>query len=172
MLIMMNPKIKYNGIPATIPLTESSASLTATVSTIDTAGAYNKYTLITLKGSTTASLQTSFPITAAKTIFGVYPFLISDFSSIFADENNMDIMIATVDGIDGPLNRMKFNGYFLINSFTMMNTAEITTVNCGYVAYSHTTQMDGSQVPTMLRIRGTLPSITNFHTLNLYFDKL
>lgn len=79
-------------------------------------------------------------------------------------------MIATVDGIDGPLNKMKFNGYFLINSFTMMNTAQITTVNSGMVAYSYSNYIDGSQVPTMLRIKGTLPVISNFNTLNLYFD--
>jgi hypothetical protein len=31
----------------------------------------------------------------------------------------MDIMVATVDGIDGPMNKMKYNGFWLINSFTM-----------------------------------------------------
>lgn len=38
------------------------------------------------------------------------------------------------------------------------------------VAYSYSNYIDGSQVPTMLRIKGTLPAITNFNTLNLYFD--
>ncbi len=46
----------------------------------------------------------------------------------------MDIMIATVDGIDGPLNKMKFNGFFLINSFTMVNTL-INTINYGFMNY-------------------------------------
>ena len=91
-----------------------------------------------MKGSTTSSIQTSFPITPGKTAFGLYPFLISDFSSLYADDNNFDIMIATVDGIDGPLNRMKFNGYFLINGFTLVNSAAINTLNSGFVAYSHT----------------------------------
>jgi hypothetical protein len=140
--------------------------------TVDSATAYNKYTLITLKGSTTGSLQTSFKITAQKTVFSLFPFAISDFSSISADDNNFDIMIATVDGIDGPLNRMTFNGYFLINAFTLMSSSAINTINSGFVAYAHTLQLDGSKVPTMLRIKGTTPSITNFNTLCIFFDEL
>ncbi|TXH54949.1 MAG: hypothetical protein E6Q89_07300 [Bacteroidia bacterium] len=121
MLIMMNPKIKVNS--GTVTLTESSSSLTATAVTVDSPSAYNKYTLITLKGASPSTIQTSFPITPTKTSFGLFPFLINELSSIYADENVFDIMIATVDGIDGPLNRMKFNGYFLINGFTLMNSA-------------------------------------------------
>ena len=32
-------------------------------------------------------------------------------------------MIATTDGIDGPLNQITHNGFFLINAFTMINSA-------------------------------------------------
>lgn len=128
--------------------------------------------MITLKGSTTSSIQTSFPITPGKTAFGLYPFLISDFSSLYADDNNFDIMIATVDGIDGPLNRMKFNGYFLINGFTLVNSAAINTLNSGFVAYSHTSQLDGSQIPTLLRAKGTIAGATNFNRFCIFFDKL
>jgi|688.fasta_scaffold197013_2 hypothetical protein len=81
-------------------------------------------------------------------------------------------MIATVDGIDGPLNRMTFNGYFLYNGFTMMNSAVINTVNSGFVAYSHTSQLDGSTVPTMMRVKGTIASTTNFYALCIFFDQL
>ena len=80
-------------------------------------------------------------------------------------------MIATVDGIDGPLNRMTFNGYFLYNGFTMMNTAAITTINSGFVAYSHTSQLDGSTVPTMMRVKGNIASATNFYALCIFFDQ-
>lgn len=83
MLIMLNPKIKLNA--ASVTLTESSLSLTATAVTIDSNSSYNKYTLITLKGSTPSTLQTSFKTSAVKTVFSLFPFLISDFSSIFAD---------------------------------------------------------------------------------------
>lgn len=81
-------------------------------------------------------------------------------------------MIATVDGIDGPLNRMKFNGYFFINGFTLMNSAAISTINYGYVAYSHAAQLDGSHVPTLIRAKGTIPGATNFNSLCIFFDKL
>ena len=81
-------------------------------------------------------------------------------------------MIATIDGIDGPFNRITFNGYFLINAFTLMEDADINTISTGFVGYSHTSQMDGSQVPTMLRLKGTIAGTTNFHTLNIFFDEL
>ena len=47
------------------------------------------------------------------------------------------------------------------------------TINSGYVGYAHTTQMDGSKVPTMLRIKGnTAATVTNFYSLCLFFDIL
>lgn len=111
-------------------------------------------------------------MTATKTSFGLYPFLIEEFSSIHADENNFDIMIATTDGIDGPQNTMVYNGYFLINSFTMMSDVLLSTLNVGYVAYSHSAQMDGSKVPTLLRAKGSIAGSSNFHSLAIFFDKL
>lgn len=56
------------------------------------------------------------------------------FSSIYADSENMDIMIATCDGIDGPANKIVYNSFFLINSFTMLASA-LGTINYGYVNY-------------------------------------
>ena len=32
--------------------------------------------------------------------------------------------------------------------------------------------MDGSKVPTLFRVKGSIPSSTNFNTLNLFFDKI
>ncbi len=84
-------------------------------------------------------------------------------------------MIATIDGIDGPLNRITFNGFFLINGFTLMNAQEASVggdVLASFVAYAHSSQMDGSQVPTMLRIKGDIQGTTNFNTLNIYFNEL
>ena len=81
-------------------------------------------------------------------------------------------MIATTDGIDGPLNKITHNGFFLINSFTMMNDLVLNTLNLGFVAYSHSSQMDGSQVPTLIRAKGSVSSATNFDSLVIFFDKL
>ena len=81
----------------------------------------------------------------------------------------MDFMVATVDGINGPQNTMTYNGYFLINGFTQ--SAPLNTVNMGFVNYQSSTAMDGSQVPTLLRIKGTLPA-ANFDSLVVFFDTL
>ena len=81
-------------------------------------------------------------------------------------------MIATVDGIDGPLNRLTYNGYFLINAFTLMPENDLTTISTGFVGYAHTVQTDGSKVPTMLRLKGSIAGTTNFNTLNIFFDEL
>lgn len=43
-------------------------------------------------------------------------------------------MIATVDGIDGPLNKISYNGFFLINSFTMLDNT-LGTINYGFINY-------------------------------------
>jgi hypothetical protein len=113
----------------------------------------------------------TFPISPTKKNFGIYPFTIADFSSIYADSNNFDIMIATVDGIDGPLNKLVPAGYFLINGFSMVDTA-ISTLNMGFMNYASTTPMDGSKVPTFLRVKGSITGTTNFHSLSIFFDKL
>lgn len=99
--------------------------------------------MITLQGSVSDALQTSFKTTATKTSFGLYPFVVSTFSSIYADANNLDIMIATVDGINGPQNKMTYNGFFLINSFSYASTATGSSI-VGFVNYQSSTAMDGS----------------------------
>lgn len=84
MMIMMNHKIKVNS--NTINLYENpSQVLDVDAVTIDDSLAYNKYTMITLIASTPGSIQNTFPISPTKTSFGVSPFLIEDFSSIYAD---------------------------------------------------------------------------------------
>lgn len=83
----------------------------------------------------------------------------------------MDIMIAMVDGIDGPLNKMKFNSFFLINSFSMVNTV-INTINYGFMNYEPTNPMDGSKVPTVLRIKGSIADSVNFESVSIFFDRL
>jgi hypothetical protein len=80
-------------------------------------------------------------------------------------------MIATVDGLDGPSNKIKYNGFFLINAFTML-TSSLGTLNYGFVNYDFVTPMDGSKVPTMLRIKGSIADSTNFDSLSIFFDKL
>lgn len=83
----------------------------------------------------------------------------------------MDIMVATVDGIDGPMNKMKYNGFWLINSFTML-TATLGSINSGFMNYETANPMDGSKVPTVLRVKGTIADTTNFDSLSIFFDKL
>lgn len=80
--------------------------------------------------------------------------------------------MAAIDGIDGPKNKLIYNGFFLINAFTMMNDATLGTLNLGYVAYAHSIQMDGSKVPTLIRAKGSVAGSSNFHSLAIFFDKL
>jgi len=170
MMIMMSQKIAYDNT-STVVLTETAPSLSNSVQTVYYNGSYNNYTIITLRASTPAQIQVSFPTSPTKKNFGIYPFKIQDFSSIYADSNNFDIMIATVDGIDGPLNKLTYKGFFLINGFSIVDTA-IPTLNMGFMNYASTTPMDGSKVPTFLRIKGTIPGTTNFYSLSVFFDKL
>lgn len=170
MYIMMSPKIKLTS--GTVSINQTSVALSASGLTVDSVSAYNQYTLITLRASTPSQIQINFPVTPTKIGFSLSSFLIQTFSSISADLNNFDIMIATVDGIDGPLNRMTFNGYFLFNGFTLKAADRITTLNAGFVAYNSVNQMDGSSVPTLLRVKGVLPAITNFYSVNIFFDQL
>lgn len=172
MMIMMNPAITLSAV-SPLTVTETSATLlTPSVTTVSSAGSYNPYTLITLRGSTSTALQTSFLVAAAKKNIGLYPFIVTPFSSIYSDANNMDIMISTVDGIDGPQNKMTFNGYFLINSFSQTASAS-GTLQLGYINYQSTTAMDGSWVPTLLRIKGTITNnATTLSSLIVFFDSL
>jgi hypothetical protein len=128
--------------------------------------------MITLQGSVSDALQTTFKTTATKTSFGVYPFVVSAFSSIYADANNLDIMIATVDGINGPQNKMTYNGFFLINSFSQ-TAASSGTIRVGFINYQSSTALDGSQVPTLLRVKGTITNnATTLDSLVIFFDSL
>lgn len=172
MMIMMNPAITLAGSPA-LSVTESAATqLTPSVTTVAAAGSYNNYTMITLQGSISDALQTSFKTTATKTAFGLFPFVVNSFSSIYADANNMDIMIATVDGINGPQNKMTYNGFFLINSFSFAPTAA-GTARVGFINYQSSTALDGSTVPTVLRVRGTIANnATALDSLVVFFDSL
>ena len=80
-------------------------------------------------------------------------------------------MIATVDGINGPANTMTYNGYFLINGFSQSTSSN--TLNMGFVNYQSGTAMDGSQVPTLLRIKGTIPgNSSSLDSLVIFFDTL
>jgi hypothetical protein len=124
-----------------------------------------------MTGTIVDHLQHIFAITASKTAFGLYPFKVKPYSSIYPDNNCMDFMIATVDGIDGPQNTMTYNGYFLINGFTQSTSAG--TINMGFINYQSSTAMDGSQVPTMLRVKGTVTNNqTTFDSLVVFFDTL
>jgi hypothetical protein len=172
MMIMMNPAITLSA-SSTLTITESAATqLTPSVTTVSNASSYNLYTMITLQGSVSDALQTTFKTTATKTSFGVYPFVVSAFSSIYADANNLDIMIATVDGINGPQNKMTYNGFFLINSFSQ-TAASSGTIRVGFINYQSSTALDGSQVPTLLRVKGTITNnATTLDSLVIFFDSL
>lgn len=127
--------------------------------------------MITIRATTVDNLFTTFPTATTTKTIGFHPFDITEFTSILANEDNYDIMIATVDGIDGPSNKIKYNGFFLINAFTMP-AATLGTLNYDFVNYEYATPMDGSKVPTMLRIKGSIADNTNFDSLAIFFDKL
>lgn len=173
-MIMMNPSIEFDAtttsgvIQSTQP---TSNSLIVSYSSVTTASAYNKYTMIQFTGTLSDHLQNIFLTTATKTAFGVYPFKIKNYASLYSDNNCMDFMIATVDGINGPQNRMTYNGYFLINGFTQ--TPAAGTLNMGFINYQSSTPMDGSLVPTLLRIKGTITNNqTQLDSLIVFFDSL
>lgn len=92
--------------------------------------------MITVRAAANDNLINTFPSTTTTKTIGFYPFEItaSTFSSIYANDDNLDIMIATVDGLDGPSNKLKYNGFFLINTFTMLSTT-LGTLNYGFVNY-------------------------------------
>jgi hypothetical protein len=80
----------------------------------------------------------------------------------------MDIMIATLDGIDGPNNKISYNGFFLINGFTMVDSP-IGTLSMGFVNYQSSTALTGQTVPTLLRVKGSIAG-SNIDSLSIFFD--
>ena len=144
-MIMMNPSLEFDTVTTSNVLQSTqptSNQLTPSVTSVNTNTSYNQYTLIKMTGTVVDHLQNIFPTTASKTAFGLYPFKVKPFSSIYPDNNCIDFMIATVDGINGPANTMVFNGYFLINGFTQSTSAN--TLNMGFQNYQSSTGMDGS----------------------------
>ena len=173
-MIMMSPSISFDtATSATISTKQPSSNLlSANVTSVTSTTAYNQYTLVTMTATVSGNLQNIFLVAATKTAFGLYPFKIKSFSSIYADSNNQDILIATVDGINGPQNKMTFNGYFLINGFTQAASSS-GTLSMGFVNYQSSAVLDGSQVPTMLRIKGTVTNNASaFDSLVVFFDTL
>jgi hypothetical protein len=87
----------------------------------------------------------------------------------------MDFYMAAVDGIYGPLNKMTYNSYFLINGFTQTSNS-MATITMSYVNYlaSSTSPLDGSTVPTLIRITGSIPvsNATNLVKIAVFFDDL
>lgn len=67
----------------------------------------------------------------------------------------MDFMIITYDGIDGPTNKIVSQGYFLINSFSQ-SPSNLGTLYYGFMNYQYSSPLDGSRIPTMLRLKGTM----------------
>ena len=142
------------------------------MTSVTTNTAYNKYTLVKLTGQKSDDLQNIFVASStSKTAFGVYPFKINPFASTTSDSHCLDFLVATVDGINGPANKMTFNGYFLINGFTQ--STPTNTLNMGFINYNAVTAMDGSQVPTLLRIKGTITgNASALDSLVVFFDSL
>jgi len=99
--------------------------------------------------------------------------LIPTFSSIYADSSNLDFMIITFDGIDGPLNKMVPKGYFLINGFSQTPSA-LGTIYYGFMNYQYSSPLDGSRIPTMLRLKGSIavPGGSVLDSLIVFFDSM
>lgn len=126
-----------------------------------------------MRGNNSNALLTSFNVAATKTSFGIHPFIIPTFSSIYSDSNCMDFMIITYDGIDGPANRLVPKGYFLINGFTQ-SPSSLGTLYFGFMNYQYNSPLDGSRIPTMLRLNGTMsiPSGAVLESLIVFFDSM
>ena len=84
-MIMMNPLITFDNAATPVITEGSTTQLTMTVTSETSNSAYNKYTMVTLRGSLSDHLHTSFVPTPTKTSFGLYPFRITSYSSIYPD---------------------------------------------------------------------------------------
>ena len=145
MMIMMNPSIEFDTVTTSnvVQLTEpNSNQLTPSVTSVTSNTSYNQYTLVKMTGTQSDHLKNIFQVPTIKTSFGLYPFKVKPFSSIYPDNNCMDFMIATVDGINGPANTMTYHGYFLINGFSQSTPAN--TLNVGFINYQSSTAMTGA----------------------------
>lgn len=114
-------------------------------STTISGGQLNAYTLIEFRAGATTNVGQLFH--GGEQSFGVYPFDVGGAGQV-------DAFIAVADNVDGPLNKISWNSFYIINAFTIVDTASAINVDYGLVAYSHADQMDGSKVPTILRIKG------------------
>jgi hypothetical protein len=178
LMIMMNPLISVSS-GTTVTLQQSvanDASANVRGYTLNSNSSYNNYTYLEFSALKSDGLSSTFvPTTAAKKSFSFYPLKLNDYSSMYADSNNMDIYMSAADGINGPLNKMAYNSYFLINAFTQTITsmASITTTFVNYLA-SSTAPLDGSKVPTFLKITGSVPlgQATNLTKIAIFFDNL
>ena len=87
-MIMMNPNIEFDTVTTSnvIQSTQPTSNLlTPSVTSITSNTSYNQYTLLKMTGTIVDHLQHIFMTTATKTAFGLYPFKIKPFSSIYAD---------------------------------------------------------------------------------------
>lgn len=178
LMIMMNPLISVPG-GSTVTLKQSvanHASVNVRGYTLSSASAYNNYTYLEFSAFKSDGLFSTFvPTTAVKKAFSFYPLKLNDYSSVYADSNCMDFYMAAADGISGPLNKLVYNSYFLINGYTQTTSpmATITTAFVNYLA-SSTAPLDGSTVPTFLKITGSVPAgqATSLSKIAIFFDNL
>lgn len=177
LMIMMNPLISVptGGTIVLKQAVANDASVSVRGYTLNSINAYNNYTYLEFSALKSNGLQTTFLTTAAKKAFSFYPLKLNDYSSMYADANNMDFYMAAADGISGPLNKLAYNSYFLINGFTQTSSpmASITTAFVNYLA-SSTAPLDGSTVPTFLKITGSIPAgqATSLSKIAIFFDNL
>lgn len=176
LMIMMNPLISNSSAAITLKQESTNdASVSTKVYTISNSSSYNNYTYVELSALKSNGILTSFLTTAAKKSFSFYPFKLNSYSSIYADSGNMDFYMAAVDGIYGPLNKMVYNSYFLINGFTQTTTT-MSTITVSFINYlsSSTAPLDGSTVPTMIQVSGSIPSgnAINLMKIAVFFDDL
>jgi hypothetical protein len=177
-MILANPLISVpSGSTVTLKQTVANdASVYVRGYTLNTVSSYNNYTYLEFSALKSDGLFSTFvPVTAVKKAFSFYPLKLNDYSSMYADSNNMDFYVAAADGISGPLNKLSYNNYFLINGFTQTSSpmATITTAFVNYLA-SSTAPLDGSTVPTFLKITGNVPAgqATSLSKIAIFFDNL
>lgn len=118
---------------------------------------YNEYTYVRISASNSNGLFESFGASPSHTYWALRPFIITEYSSVLVDDNVYDFYIETIDKINGPSYLQVVNSYTLINSFSIdSNVLSKLSVSISNFWTDALTTLDGSYIPTILRIQGMI----------------
>ncbi|KAL4506505.1 hypothetical protein ABPG72_000076 [Tetrahymena utriculariae] len=164
------------------PTSNQHMSMKVTYSTSTSVNAYNKYTSFQLVAQQHLALDLFYSSTNNEQQWGLRPFIIQGFSSIYVDDYVFDIYVNTIDGINGPANQQQVNSYVLINAFVIQQDP-YTTSSGGTTTYwlraTISNYYSGSQnsntgryIPVLFKIQGNIPSTQASQTqrIVIFFD--